>query len=206
MRKQLEVLRQRGIDGQLRWNKRPWDPTLPGYGPTPEGNGPPGLRVCPVPFPFALFQLQRASQHLPAQTELSTGLGSKPNQSSTAGLPLKLEGLALRTVGEQIQGLAIGQPTEYQGCAQRRRAQIEQATLAQLQQRAAGEERPFRCAGRHATAGARADSVLKPSALGVLFECKPHNQRGSSRPKGARGGGGTEGLQGEQGQPSAEAP
>jgi len=82
MRSSSEVLRQRGIDGPTPLDESPpWDPTLPRVRANPRGTAA-GLKGLPVPFPFALFQLQAGkASTCPRQTELSTGaLGSKPTE------------------------------------------------------------------------------------------------------------------------------
>jgi len=84
-----KLLRQRGIDGQLRWISRPvGSHPLPEYGPT-RGHGSAGaLRVCQCRSLSALvFQTQRAKpQHCPRQTGTEArALASSPTRVPTAG-------------------------------------------------------------------------------------------------------------------------
>jgi len=189
MRSQLECLRQRVSDGQLRWISRPWI-HLAGLR-QPRGQRRRG-EVCQCRS-LRLFQLSGQSQHLPQTNEVN-GPWQQPLEFHPRLLPLKLDGWHA-TVGEGNPGPRHAQPRNNQGA---QRAACHDSTLAKPACSRAAESGPPR--GRPANTGARAGSVLKPSALACLRCNRPHHE--GRQPKAPRGRG-KRGSAGRQDNPSA---
>jgi len=141
-----------------------------------------------------VFQSAGKASTLPAQTELSTGLGQQPNSvPRLAATEARAAIWHCDRRREQIQGLAIGPATEYQ--ALRTRGVAIDAHAAACS--SGCWESAFPLAGRP-NKRAPGRKCVQAVCRGVV-ECNRHHQaRGRSGP-GAAGGEEHEGLQGRAG-------